>query len=194
MGGYLKFLGWKQDDFSGQFFYTLAIPNMEVKTSYIRIVKRFFSTKIENGKLQVMLNALVQGDIKLFEKMLRSIVINIISYHDLAVEPERVYHALVIGLLVWLTGSHEIKSNRESGYGRYDIVIIPRNLDGIGYVIEFKTVDPDENETPADALAAALKQIEDKKYETELVERNIKHIKKLAIAFNGKDVQVKEGI
>ncbi|MCP4149583.1 MAG: AAA family ATPase, partial [bacterium] len=87
---------------------------------------------------------------------------------------------------------HEIKSNRESGYGRYDIMIIPRDSSLIGYVIEFKSVDPDDNETAKSALTAALKQIEDKKYESELIERGIKNIKKLAIAFSGKEVFIKE--
>jgi hypothetical protein len=98
----------------------------------------------------------------------------------------------VTGLLVWISNTHEIKSNRESGYGRYDIMIIPQDLTRTGYVIEFKTVDTEENETVDTAAAAALEQIENKKYETELIERGIENIKKLAVVFNGKDVYVKE--
>jgi len=94
--------------------------------------------------------------------------------------------------LIWISNTHEIKSNRESGYGRYDIMIIPKNLTQTGYVIEFKSVDKDDNETVESAIETALAQIEAKKYETELVERGIKHIKKLAIAFSGKEVFVKE--
>jgi len=89
--------------------------------------------------------------------------------------------------------SHEIKSNRESGYGRYDISIIPHDLSLTGYVIEFKTVDVEDNETVESAVNAALKQIEEKKYETELVERGVKNYKKLAIVFNGKEVTIREG-
>jgi len=96
-------------------------------------------------------------------------------------------------LLVWISNTHEIKSNRESGYGRYDISIIPHDLRLTGYVIEFKTVDADDNETVESAVNAALKQIEDKKYETELVERGVKNYKKLAIVFNGKEVTIREG-
>ncbi|MCP4213084.1 MAG: AAA family ATPase, partial [bacterium] len=101
-------------------------------------------------------------------------------------------------LLIWITNTHEVKSNRESGYGRYDIMIIPRSpatgtkKGQIGYVIEFKAVDKEDNETVDSALEAALQQIEEKQYETELLERGIKHIKKLAIAFSGKHVYIKQ--
>jgi hypothetical protein len=98
----------------------------------------------------------------------------------------------VAGLLVWISSTHEIKSNRESGYGRYDISIIPRDPNKIGYVIEFKTIDTEEGETMESAVKSALKQIEAKKYETELMERGIANIKKLAIVFSGKEVFVKE--
>ncbi len=192
MGGYLKQTAKRRDSASGKFFYTLSIPNEEVKTTYSGIIDRYFSTKIENEKLEIMLKALIEGDIKLFEKMLKMIVLAVFSYHDFGGEPEKVYHALVTGLLIWISNTHEIKSNRESGYGRYDIMIIPKNLTKIGYVIEFKSVDKDDNETVDMALDAALKQIEDKKYEIELVERGIKRIKKLAIAFSGKEVFVRE--
>jgi hypothetical protein len=123
------------------------------------------------------------------------LVTAVFSYHDFGGEPEKVYHALVAGLLIWISDTHEIKSNRESGYGRYDIMIIPRAPDRypFGCVIEFKTVDSEENETVETAAAAALAQIEEKKYETELIDRGIKTIKKLAIVFQGKEVTVKEG-
>jgi hypothetical protein len=156
------------------------------------IVDNYFSTKIENKKLEIMLKALIEGDIKLFEKMLRKVVLAVFSYHDFSGEAEKVYHALVAGLLIWISNSHEIKSNRESGYGRYDITIIPRDLNQVGYVMEFKSVDKEDNETVETAVEAALKQIEEKKYETELIDRGIENIKKLAVVFSGKDVYVKE--
>jgi len=191
MGGYLKQTGKRRDPASGKFFYTLSIPNEEVKATYTRIIDRYFSTKIENEKLEVMLKALIAGDIKLFEKMLKMVVLAVFSYHDFGNEPEKVYHALVAGLLIWISNTHEVKSNRESGYGRYDIMIIPKDSAQTGYVIEFKSVDKDENETVENAIKAALAQIEAKQYETELVERGIKNIKKLAIVFSGKEVFVK---
>ncbi len=199
-GGYLKQTPLRRDEVTGAMYYTLLIPNMEVRMTYVQIIDRYFSAKIGNEKLEIMLKALIEGDIKLFEKMLRKVVLAVFSYHDFGGEPEKVYHALVTGLLVWISNTHEIKSNRESGYGRYDIMIIPRDpraggtVKGqTGYVIEFKAVDAEENETVDGAVEAALQQIEEKKYETELKERGIEKTKKLAVVFSGKEVYVKEG-
>jgi F0F1-type ATP synthase beta subunit len=96
-----------------------------------------------------------------------------------------------MGLFLWLSPGYEVKSNRESGYGRYDIMIIPREQSKLGFIIEFKKTRP--KETLETAVKSALAQIEEKKYETELIERGIKNIKKLAIVFKGKEVTVKEG-
>jgi hypothetical protein len=193
MGGYLKQTGKRRNMAAGKMYYTLSIPNLEVRTTYARIIGRYFSGKIENRKLEIMLKALIEGDVKLFEKMLRMVVLAVFSYHDFGGEPEKVYHALVAGLLIWITDTHEIKSNRESGYGRYDIIIIPHDLTQTGYVIEFKTVDTEDNETVETAAKAALAQIEEKKYQAELIDRGIKNYKKLAVVFKGKEVTIKEG-
>jgi len=191
MAGYLKQASGRRDDTSEKNYYSLSIPNKEVRASYTGIIDRYFSTKIENKKLEIMLKALIEGDVELFEEMLQKVVAAVYSYHDFGDEPEKVYHALVAGMFTWITNTHEIKSNRESGYGRYDIMIIPHDLTQTGYIIEFKKTR--KNETIETAVKSALKQIEDKKYETEPVQRGIKHIKKLAIVFSGKEVFVKEG-
>jgi hypothetical protein len=191
MGGYLKQTAARRDPASGKMFYKLAIPNEEVKITYTGIIDRYFSNKIENEKLEIMLKALLEGDIVLFEEMLQKVVRGVFSYHDFSDEPEKVYHALVAGMLTWISNTHEIKSNRESGYGRYDIMIIPADVSQWGYVIEFKKAR--KNETVETAEESALKQIEEKKYETELVARGVKKVKKLAVVFKGKDVTVKEG-
>ncbi|MDQ1353599.1 MAG: hypothetical protein QG657_3905 [Acidobacteriota bacterium] len=190
MGGYLKQTAKRWDPASGKFYYTLSIPNEEVKTTYTAIIDRYFTTKVENEKLEIMLKALIEGDVGLFEEMLQKVVTAVYSYHDFGDEPEKVYHALVAGMLTWITNTHDIKSNRESGYGRYDIMVIPHDPGRIGYIIEFKKTR--KNETVESAVQSALQQIEAKKYETELKERGIEHIKKLAIVFSGKDVFVKE--
>ena len=191
MGGYLKQTAKRRDPASGKIFYTLSIPNEEVKITYTGIIDRYFSTKIENDKLEIMLKAFIEGDVELFEEMLQKVVAAVYSYHDFGDEPEKVYHALVAGMLTWITNTHEIKSNRESGYGRYDIMVIPRDPTRVGYIIEFKKTR--KNETMEAAVKSALQQIEARKYETELKERGIKHIKKLAIVFSGKEVFVKQG-
>jgi hypothetical protein len=192
MGGYLRQSARRSDEAAGKVYYSLSIPNIEVRRTYTGIIDRYFTGKIENEKVEIMLKALVEGDVELFGKFLRKVVTNVFSYHDFGGEPEKVYHALVAGLLVWISSTHEIKSNRESGYGRYDISIIPRDPRKVGYVIEFKAIDTEEGETVESAVESALKQIEAKRYETELVERGIADIKKLAIVFSGKEVFVKE--
>ena len=94
-----------------------------------------------------------------------------------AFEREKVYHAFVLGLLVSLNETHEVLSNRESGYGRYDIMIIPRDIEKLGLVIEFKKLDIDDTETIEETVQEALRQISDKEYSTTLINRGIKNIK-----------------
>ncbi|MDM8521923.1 AAA family ATPase [Desulfococcaceae bacterium HSG8] len=189
-------------------FYELEIPNEEVRIVYEEMVGRWFAEKTESNQLEEMLRALEIGDVKLFEKMLRLIVMRIMSYHDLAGEPEKVYHALVLGMLVWMSGKYEMRSNRESGYGRYDLMLKPDDPEGQGIIIEFKRLDEDEEQdadddgkrkkrkkkkTPQDALEEALKQIEDRGYADELEAAGIRKILKLAVVFSGKKLWVKQG-
>ncbi len=189
-GGYLKYVGKRPHE--TQWLYRLQIPNAEVRQMYSRLVRRWFETRFENKKVELMLLAFTRGEVKEFERYFRDLVLNIFSYHDFGNESEKVYQAFTIGLLVWLGGQYEIKSNRESGYGRYDVMVIPRDLARVGYVIEFKKVDAYENETPELALQNALLQIEEKKYAAELYGRGLKTVKRLAIVFEGKRVWVKE--
>jgi hypothetical protein len=191
MGGYLKQTGKRSDPAAGKIYYTLSVPNLEVRTAYTRIINRYFSTKIESEKLEIMLKALLAGHIDVFEEIFSDYVMKAMSFFDAAGEAEKVYHAFVMGLLLWLSPDYQIKSNRESGYGRYDIMIIPEEPGKLGFIIEFKKVR--RNETLESAVESALKQIDDRKYETELVQRGIKNYKKLAIVFKGKEVTVKEG-
>lgn len=189
-GGYLKYVGKRPLDTS--WLYRLQIPNAEVRHVYERLVRRWFETRFENNKTQMMLQAFTRGEVKEFERYFRDLVLNVFSYHDFGDESEKVYQAFTIGLLVWLGGQYEIKSNRESGYGRYDVMVIPRDLTRVGYVIEFKKVDAYENETPEIAVQKALLQIEEKKYTAELFARGIKTVKRLAVVFEGKQVWVKQ--
>ena len=189
-GGYLKYVAKRP--INTHWLYRLQIPNSEVRHVYERLVKRWFEKRLENKKLELMLRAFVRGDVKEFERFFRELVLNVFSYHDFGGEAEKVYQAFTIGLLVWLGGQYEIKSNRESGYGRYDVMVIPQDLARVGYVIEFKKVDAYENETPEIAVQKALLQIEEKKYAAELFARGLKTVKRLAIVFEGKRVWVKE--
>ncbi|MFQ5630726.1 MAG: PD-(D/E)XK nuclease domain-containing protein [bacterium] len=192
-GGYLKYVKRRVDERDPTITLAqLTVPNLEVRGIFTRLIRNWFNSRFEQQKLQMMLQALVNGNVKDFGRYLRDLVINIFSYHDFGAESEKVYQAFTIGLLVWLGEQYEIKSNRESGYGRYDLMIIPHEAERVGYVIEFKKVDTYENETEEIAIRKAFEQIEEKKYAAELAARGIKTIKILAIVFEGKQVWVRE--
>lgn len=188
--GYLKVTSKTIDE--GELVCKLAIPNKEVKSLYKNIIKKWFVQTINKDKYETMLKSLISGDIKVFQKMLRQFVLSSISYFDVGgYEGEKVYHAFVLGLLVSLSDTHEVLSNRESGYGRYDIMIIPKDIERLGIVIEFKKLDIDDTETMEETAEEALKQIKDKEYSRTLIDRGIKNIKELGIVFKGKDVLIK---
>jgi len=189
-GGYLKYVGKREQN--KRWFYRLQIPNQEVSYVYDRLVEHWFEKRLGNRKIQMMLQAFVKGEVRDFERIFRDLVVTIFSYHDFGDDSEKVYQAFTIGLLVWLAGQYEIKSNRESGYGRYDLMVIPHDPTGLGYIIEFKKVDAEENETAEIAMQKAFAQIAEKKYATELLARGINSFKQLAIVFEGKKVWVKE--
>ena len=130
----------------------------------------------------------------IFSGLFKEFVINNLSYFDISGnEPERVYHAFVLGMLVSLSEGYEVKSNKESGYGRYDVMIIPKDISRTGIIIEFKKIDYFLDDTIEEATTAALKQIEDKKYSQELLEKGVKNIIKLAIVFKGKEIKITKG-
>ena len=140
----------------------------------------------------MMLKALVSGDIESFEEIFKDYARNSFSYFDVSGdESEKVYHAFVLGMLISLSNDYEVMSNRESGYGRYDVCIIPRDTSKIGIIIEFKRVMSSSEKTMEIVAGEALKQIEDKNYAASLEYRGIKNILKLAIVFKGKEVFVK---
>ena len=192
-GGYLKYETQRPDDVDpAKILCRLVIPNQEVRSAYLGIVQQWFSSRMENRKLQIMLQALVKGEVKEFERYFREMIVNIFSYHDFSAESEKVYQAFVIGLLVWLSGRYEVKSNAESGYGRYDVMLIPKDQRAAGIIIEFKKINASRRETKDRAIARAFEQIEEKKYANELLARGVQEIRKLAIVFKGKQVWVKE--
>ena len=173
-------------------YYELAIPNVEVTTVYYEIIEKWFKDTISKQNYDIMLNSLLTADLKTFSKIFRDYVLKSLSYFDVGGnEGEKVYHAFVLGMLISLGDTHEISSNRESGYGRYDVCIIPKDAHKLGIIIEFKKLDTEDHETMEDMADEALKQIEDKKYETVLRNRGIKNILKLAIVFKGKEIFLK---
>ncbi|QTA80133.1 AAA ATPase-like domain-containing protein, nuclease domain-containing [Desulfonema limicola] len=186
--GYLKTVRHLEDE-----MYELQIPNYEVKLIYRNLIRSWFAGKIEQNRVEDMLSALENKNVNFFEQMLKKIVMQVMSYHDLGNSPEKVYHALVLGILVWMSYKYEIRSNRESGHGRYDIMMKPKDKDKTGIIIEFKKVDKEKNESHEKAMEAALKQIEEKNYASELQAAGIRDILKLAVVFQGKELWVRKG-
>jgi len=170
---------------------SLRIPNYEVYCVYNNIIKNWFENTITDANM--LLNSLVKGDINTFSTMFNHFIIETLSYYDLAKDdPEKVYHALVLGMLAFLRETHEIKSNRESGYGRYDVMVIPKNRSELGIVIEFKIFDPKQNKDLAAAARSGLKQIEEKQYAQELYQRGINRVQAICMAFHKKKVVIKD--
>ncbi|AVK51413.1 AAA family ATPase [Clostridium sp. MF28] len=192
MTGYLKAV--KKENIEGILKCDLAIPNKEVYIYFKNMILKWFDDSLSMLKYKTMLNALVNGDIRNFGALFKGFVINNVSYFDVSgKEPEKVYHAFVLGMLVSLSDNYEVKSNKESGYGRYDVMIIPKDASKYGIVIEFKKIDEFLSDTIEEATKEALEQIENKKYAQELLSRGINNIIKLAIVFKNKEVEITQG-
>ena len=188
-GGYLKVLG-----VSGQ-EYELALTNHEVGLMFAKMAKGWF--KKGHSDYNAFLKALLLGDLKAMNAYMNRVALNTFSYFDTGknpslAEPERFYHGFVLGLLVDLADRYVLTSNRESGFGRYDVLLEPFNKEEDGIIIEFKVHDPGDGGTLQDTVQSALKEIEEKGYGQELKKRGIPegHIRKYGFAFEGKKVLI----
>ena len=176
----------KQEKESDSNVYNLKIPNKEIRKYFGNMfLNRFFGTEV---KTNILIKALEDGDIKKFEKTLGEIMINMLSHFDLDKEMEKIYQVFMIGLVGFLMGKYEIISNDESGYGRYDLAMIPIKSNEKAYLMEFKISKTKKG--MEESAEKALKQIDEKKYDTKLKARGIKNILKIGIAFYGKEVKV----
>ena len=166
--------------------YNLRIPNKEIRKYFGNMfLNRFFGTEV---KTNILIKALEGGDIKKFEKTLGEIMINMLSHFDLDKEMEKIYQVFMIGLVGFLMGKYEIISNDESGYGRYDLAMIPIKSNEKAYLMEFKISKTKKG--MEERAQKALKQIDEKKYDTRLKARGIKNILKIGVAFYGKEVKI----
>ena len=166
--------------------YNLRIPNKEIRKYFGNMfLNRFFGTEV---KTNILIKALENGDIKKFEKTLGEIMINMLSHFDLDKEMEKIYQVFMIGLVGFLMGKYEIISNDESGYGRYDLAMISIKSNEKAYLMEFKISKTKKG--MEEGAQKALKQIDEKKYDTKLKARGIKNILKIGVAFYGKEVKV----
>ncbi|WFE84243.1 AAA family ATPase [Parabacteroides chongii] len=172
--------------------YTLQVPNREVRTVFFTIIRSWINNSpVKNERLELMLRALDENNMPIFRRLLNDFVVNSLSYYDTSGrDPEKVYQAFLLGLLV-SNSAYEVSSNRESGLGRYDILLRPRDLSKRGIIIELKLYDPLYDESVEAILDSALRQIEDKQYAATLRQAGVGEILKMAITFDGKQVYVK---
>lgn len=172
--------------------YTLQIPNEEVKIVFKTIIRNWINdSPVKNERLEMLLQALSENDMNVFQRLLNEFVIDTLSYYDTSgKDPEKVYQAFLLGLLI-SSGAYEVSSNRESGLGRYDILLRPKEISQRGIIMELKVYDPMFDESADTVLDAALQQIEKKQYEAVLRAAGVTDILKMGITFDRKRVWVK---
>ena len=163
--------------------YALRLPNREVKEFF---KQKFIDTNFGESLFRNTMEALKKNNIDNFEKYLQNIILKSASYYD--GKNEDFYHGLILGMTLYLDRDYYVNSNRESGLGRYDVIIEPKNKNNRGYILEFKVVK-DEKDLEKSSKEA-IEQIIDKKYDTSLKERGIKDITLIGIAFFGKIIKV----
>ncbi len=204
--GYLKVLNVKTLDtdeegvgMEGDVWYTLTITNLETKQMFRKMVRDWFKNDTEIYYNE-FIKALLNDNVKKMNTFMNKVALNTFSSFDSGnkpsdqTEPERFYHGFVLGMVVNLSDTYKVRSNRERGkyelcsYGRYDVMIEPLDKTKKAYILEFKVLDSDE-ETLEDTLANAHAQIEEKQYEAELISSGYlsEQIRKYGFAFRGKE-------
>lgn len=195
--GYLKVESYALNEDTGADLYELALTNKEVQIMFRKMIKKWFSRTgtVYNG----FIRALLQDDVKSMNAYMNRVALATFSYFDsgknpsMETQPERFYHGFVLGLAVELADRYVITSNRESGFGRYDVMLEPRNETDPAVIMEFKVKDSQEETSLEDTADAALNQIERQQYESALRNRGIssERIRKYGFAFEGKEVLIK---
>ena len=182
----------KGPDGDGIIRVNLEIPNREIKSTYDSIISTWLSETVGTNIVEDMLKELTEGKIEEFAKRFKKVVLESMSTYDpQGKESEKYYHIFCLGLFVKLKSKYYVKSEMESGLGRSDVILIPKDKTKRGIIIEFKKVDEDEKETLEKATEAALKQIEEKKYDVVLKENEVREILKIGAGFKGKDCLMK---
>ena len=205
--GYLKVVSYDGMDYDGydaegnytEPEYELELTNFEVKLMFRKLVGSWFSEA--KADYNDFIKALLQGNVKAMNAYMNRVALATFSYFDTgkkpseAAEPERFYHGFVLGLMVELSDRYTITSNRESGFGRYDICLEPVSPQDDAILLEFKVFNPQREKSLSDTVKAALRQIEEKDYSAVLRQKGIakERIRKYGFAFEGKTVLIGGG-
>lgn len=194
--GYLKVLHYEEDwESVDPQDYELTLTNLEVRRMFYTMIRSWF--RKSKREYNEFIKALLADDLKAMNHYMNKVALATFSTFDTGkkpseeAEPERFYHGFVLGLLVELSDCYTVTSNRESGFGRYDVMLEPKQGDN-GILLEFKVQDPEEEKELSETVQAALEQIERKKYETILLEKGLakEQIRKYGFAFCGKKVLI----
>lgn len=153
------------------------------------IIEKFLTQQAARISSDELLRHLVHSEFDLFCSKLIEMVLRVFSFHDISgKEPEKVYHAFLIGILQRLAGQYTVRSNQEAGLGRFDLIIIPDSVYHDGVIIEVKKIKTNNQDKVLDALTTALLQIEEKKYSTEFKIQGVKKYAAIAAVFCGKEL------
>ncbi len=195
--GYLKIIKFEESE-DDDTKYTLILTNHEVKRMFRKMVRDWFGGSTETS-YNNFIKALLLNDVEAMNEYMNKVALHSFSSFDTGKSasdddaPERFYHGFVLGLMVELSGRYTITSNRESGFGRYDVMLVPadRGKD-CAYIIEFKVHKPNREKDLAETVANALLQIEEKQYGMQLIADGFapERIKKYGFAFQGKQVLI----